>query len=899
MNDLIARAATLRSYLRSAAQNCAAYGDDTLMENLTQLLNEDVAFVLDHTFLIQPSIKTEEAFPRSPWSSKACISNTELVHHAIRQLLARNHTTHWEDANLLTLGYREVTPGATGHRVTQSDDVVCYYPNTLVAALKKPLWGAVHKLIGDDLMMHLLLNFTIFVQLKETPDSYMQLAGKSLRQELHQTMCCSIEKREKVSINFVMYARAHRRNRAFASSNILVKASERSGLISRTEACRILRMIFPKFASQKRLSKRLINLIPTIQTMVSKFKVCPVEKLAKELVPVNAGFRKFMTDNPKIKRKTAEWDARTMTSPQPMILSIQRKAVEDGYLTQSEDLASHADRKRKRREEAIELLSNASTRFLKKKLDEPNHVQKKCRIEAHGGRNRRNAYDIYISPKLQEHKEDISILSGFATSKKKIYRLIRKFLASIVPKDIWGSNDTKKNWKCIKTMLHKVIFSRKHDVLSLKKLTQDVAAVSPNELIKRRQLVQELVYWVITSLVFPVLRNLFYVTEAEGTAKEVIILALDDLDGEILQPFNAQTLRSERQLATSRMRLLPKSSGIRPLMNLSNAIGHTKVSVNKSFEALHRVLTFEMERQPERLVGASVQNIDEIHARLKPLIRQITQCSRCAERRSDYRDIPMAYGVTVDVERCFDTIRPRKLYQMLKKALQEDEYLIRKHWVGHQVTPLTLADHDETLPSASLYFKLERPAYPSGELLGFDEVAARSKIKNTMLVDGVLYDYLKKSTALGLLKEHLSTNVVHINGHEFVQRCGIPQGSVISTILCNIYYAHFERHVLRKRFPKVCEPISVSCCQHEELFRYTDDFMFITTDLNRAHQFLKVMQEGHHDYGCFVNVAKSQTNFAVQNENNQTAISSPKEYLAWCGMLIELKNFQVYVNYEK
>lgn len=260
----------------------------------------------------------------------------------------------------------------------------------------------------------------------------------------------------------------------------------------------------------------------------------------------------------------------------------------------------------------------------------------------------------------------------------------------------------------------------------------------------------------------------------------------------------------------------------------------------------------------------------------------------------------MAYCVSVDVERCFDTIRPRKLYQMLKKAIQEDEYLIRKHWVGHQIAP-TSADSDESLP---FFFKLERPAYPSGELLGFDDLAAQSTKKNSMFVDGVIYDYLTKTKALQLLKEHLSANVVQIDGHDYVQQCGIPQGSVLSTTLCNLYYAHFERRVLRKRLPEVCDPaiVPVDCCQHEELFRYTDDFMYITTELKRAQRFFDVMHEGNEEYGCFVNLAKSQANFkAVDGEQHAlgSGVSESERCISWCGMLIDPNNLQLYVNYEK
>ncbi|KAJ8566502.1 hypothetical protein ON010_g6622 [Phytophthora cinnamomi] len=815
---------------------------------------------------------------------------------------------NWEDANILTLGYREVTPGAAGHRVTQSNAIMCYYPNTLVAALKKPLWESLHQLMGDDLMTHLLLNYTIIVQLKGAPGSYMQLTGKSLRQQKQgiSEACAGKAKRE-VSINLVMYARHFRKDRVFASSHVLVKASKTGDPISRTESSRVLGSIFPDAVGQKRLPKRLINLIPMIQSMVSRFKACKVEELAGKLIPVHSEFRKFMAENPNIKSKIAEKAAEARYSSQPILPPIVRKALDDGYLSQNEAVVGPSDeRKRKRREEAIEMLSHVSVGSLKHGHDKTTHPVKKQKTADDANLTKRSTYGISDLTKLQQHKEDIKRVLTFSAPKKKIYRLVRKFVAAVVPKDIWGGRATKKNWKCVKTMLRKLIYSRKFDIFSLKKCADEFQVTNvkwmdvqpgikfcpPNERAKRHELFKNLLCWILSSLVFPLLRNLFYITESEGKANEIVFyqrpvwnvistLALDDLEGAILQSSSEKALPNdhERQLSTSRLRLLPKTSGIRPLMNLSTAVEEDKVS---------------------RLLGASVRNIDEIYKRLKPLFREISSCPRCEDRRRASGDTPMAYCVSVDVERCFDTIRPRKLYQMLKKAIQEDEYLIRKHWVGHQVAP-TSADSDESLP---FFFKLERPACPSGELLGFDDLAGRSVKRNSMFVDGVIYDYLTKTKALQLLKEHLSANVVQIDGHDYVQRCGIPQGSVLSTTLCNLYYAHFERRVLRKRLPEVCDPavVAVSCCQHEELCRYTDDFMYITTDLKRAQRFFDVMHEGNEEYGCFVNIDKSQANFNAADGEQHASVSSAQESdgcISWCGMLIDANNLQLYVNYEK
>lgn len=53
---------------------------------------------------------------------------------------------------------------------------MCCYPNTLVALLKKsPSWQTLHAVIGDDLMIHLLMNYVVIVELQESKYSFIQV----------------------------------------------------------------------------------------------------------------------------------------------------------------------------------------------------------------------------------------------------------------------------------------------------------------------------------------------------------------------------------------------------------------------------------------------------------------------------------------------------------------------------------------------------------------------------------------------------------------------------------------------------------------------------------------------------------------------------------------------------
>ena len=65
------------------------------------------------------------------------------------------------------------------------------------------------------------------------------------------------------------------------------------------------------------------------------------------------------------------------------------------------------------------------------------------------------------------------------------------------------------------------------------------------------------------------------------------------------------------------------------------------------------------------------------------------------------------------------------------------------------------------------------------------------------------------------------------------QKVGIPQGSVLSTMLCNIFYADLER----KKLPFLTDSDGL-------LLRLIDDFLFISMNKDHATQFIQHMVDG-------------------------------------------------------
>ena len=59
---------------------------------------------------------------------------------------------------------------------------------------------------------------------------------------------------------------------------------------------------------------------------------------------------------------------------------------------------------------------------------------------------------------------------------------------------------------------------------------------------------------------------------------------------------------------------------------------------------------------------------------------------------------------------------------------------------------------------------------------------------------------------MSLLREHITTNLVKIGPRLFRQKDGIPQGSVLSSLLCSLFYGDMEANKLT--FTKDDESVS-------------------------------------------------------------------------------------------
>jgi telomerase reverse transcriptase len=174
----------------------------------------------------------------------------------------------------------------------------------------------------------------------------------------------------------------------------------------------------------------------------------------------------------------------------------------------------------------------------------------------------------------------------------------------------------------------------------------------------------------------------------------------------------------------------------------------------------------------------------------------------------------------------------------------------------------------------------------AGKVAAFDSLVHKQFVKskaNTVFVDTALQQTETKADLMHLLREHVERNLVKIGKKFYRQKTGIPQGSVLSSILCNFFYAEFEREVLGF----VLGPESL-------LMRLIDDFCLITVDRERAERFVKVMHRGHVDYGVSVKCEKSLTNFdAVTEDGSRIARCVSSAKFPYCGVLLDTRTLEV------
>ncbi|KAK2460975.1 hypothetical protein APHAL10511_007445 [Amanita phalloides] len=836
-------------------------------------------------------------------------------------------------SNIITAGYRlSSCEGDKGKQGMERLGITNDYVNTIVTSLQAPEWDILLQRVGIDTMTHLLADTSIFISLPN--DCYCQISGKSILYLAPSPSPRHIDKTSRTKRVSEATAESHERptkrikNASHDESVPARNAAEITFLRLKmfyskptyvAEPWRLAVGLPPKhFLNQIRPSfKRHPPVDPhSCMEPDPRMQAAHARLAAKYVFPRQFGlsnpfdtpmhrhqfgaYRDNIDREAEIKNKGPCSTPERLKGILPILDQMVWKHGKCGYKPLLNVVCPSKTTVRKLDSSVIlELLSDQSSVLQSQSLSS-GHITVSdgpSLLSSGISEARRHAK---VKPKFAE----------FVCEYHEVYRYVALITEAVIPNSFWGS---QYNRKLILHHVEQFISCRKHESLSLHHVVQEfrtsdcdwLAPASKSsqqyrmcisDAKKRRELLEDFLFWFFDGFVLPLLKTIFYITDSSAFRNRLLYFRHDDweiLCAPLIERLTSNTfvkltedkvteILRMRKLGCSFVRLLPKETGVRPIVNLSrrrpvfrlkgqhhaplrkdNSSG---LSINQVLQAAFQILTFEKQRN-SCLLGASIFRPDDVYARLKAFKARLP--------RDSNDKLPKLYFVKVDVQACFDTIEQWELLKIIDDLISEDVYMIQRYGqVGMSagkirrslVRRATDEDHPHFLQYAT-------------------ELA--SSLRHVIFADEVVYPNAPKEEILQLLRDHITENIVKINNNYYRQVIGIPQGSILSSLLCSFFYGDME-----KQFGLWAnDPLSV-------LFRLIDDYLYITTSLPKAKSFLDMMKKGHPKYGCFISHEKTLTNFdydhQIQNVTDPNQTNFP-----WCGFLIDTRELTITVDYPR
>uniref|UniRef100_A0A2I3GIP6 Telomerase reverse transcriptase n=1 Tax=Nomascus leucogenys TaxID=61853 RepID=A0A2I3GIP6_NOMLE len=447
----------------------------------------------------------------------------------------------------------------------------------------------------------------------------------------------------------------------------------------------------------------------------------------------------------------------------------------------------------------------------------------------------------------------------------QVYGFVRACLRRLVPPGLWGSRHNERRFL---RNTKKFISLGKHAKLSLQELTwkmsvrdcawlrrsPGVGCVPAAEHRLREEILAKFLYWLMSVYVVELLRSFFYVTETTFQKNRLFfyrksvwsklqsIGIRQHLKRVQLRELSEAEVRQHREarpaLLASRLRFIPKPDGLRPIVNMGYVVGARTFRREKRAErlssrvkALFSVLNYERARRPG-LLGASVLGLDDIHKAWRTFVLRV--------RAQD--PPPELYFVKVDVTGAYDTIPQDRLTEVIASIIKpQNTYCVRRYAVVQK------AAHGHVRKAFKSHVRdLARPAHDGPAF----QPRTSSQTLTPKGTEGLGHVVLPVSAPTGslprvsrLLSQSFSLNeassglfdvflrfvchhAVRIRGKSYVQCQGIPQGSILSTLLCSLCYGDMENKLF------------AGIRRDGLLLRLVDDFLLVTPHLTHAKAFL-------------------------------------------------------------
>ncbi|CAO3692766.1 unnamed protein product [Rhizopus microsporus] len=461
----------------------------------------------------------------------------------------------------------------------------------------------------------------------------------------------------------------------------------------------------------------------------------------------------------------------------------------------------------------------------------------------------------------------------------KVILFIKTQLKKVFPLEFWGS---QHNFDVICRAVKCYVNRNMYEKLSLSEVlhrfktkdckwlyTQSTEKMPLSASQKGHSLLTQALRWVFHGYIAVLIRQLIYVTPFSGEQTKLFYFRKDIwckisdrflkkvVNQEFYKPIDTHALHTIK-LGISRTKLIPKKNGFRLIANMKRTITFTGTngleqgSINKKLSPALPI--FKFEQQQPSLSGSAVTT-----GQLFERLREYKQKMR--ERMQHGLVQEKLYFVKIDIANCYDTLDQDLLVKILENILDSKEYIYKylELWRGFSLNSMKKV--------VGTPDKIKTIDFCSREI--------RSKKKDFIIVD-MNQGYTKRgSEILRLVKESIKNDVLKIGDKYYRRQRGISQGSCLSNALCNFFLGEFEKHKLGF-FKKDRDDL---------LFRFVDDFIYITPSKEHAQQFYQTMVTGLADYGITVNEEKCLSN-----------LEDDMDEFPWLGYRFNTRNLNVHLD---
>uniref|UniRef100_A0A3B3D5U9 Telomerase reverse transcriptase n=1 Tax=Oryzias melastigma TaxID=30732 RepID=A0A3B3D5U9_ORYME len=423
----------------------------------------------------------------------------------------------------------------------------------------------------------------------------------------------------------------------------------------------------------------------------------------------------------------------------------------------------------------------------------------------------------------------------------RVYLFVRACLITVVPEELWVSDHNRLQF-----------FTKVRCFLKNGKFER----VSVAELMWKMKLLDGFVVGLV--------RACFYATDSVGQKSTIRLYRqevwneLQDLafrghvaKGQMEELTPDQVASLPKDTIISQLRFIPKTDGMRPITRVIRADLNTRLH-HWCIRDLMDLLQACVRSMPS-LLGSTVWGLTDIHKVLSSLAP--------AQKAKPQQ----LYFVKVDVSGAYESLPHDKLKQVMSEALspiQEQVFAIRhyaKIWRDSQ---------EDVKKAFAKQVDFSEGDLGSSTMENFTMALQQSSnVHHSVLVEQASTSNLQGKDAVQVFMQMLSGTVVQYENKTY----RIPQGSVVSSLLCCLCYGHMERVLFR-------DLTKNSRC----LMGLVDDFLLITPDLNQAHTFLRVLLAGASEFGdAFTDVRVLPSHCLFP----------------WCGLLLDTQSLDVYKDY--